>query len=302
MRVFLTGGTGFVGTALVRALTRRGDQCVVLSRSGADRWPGLGVRVLRGDPTVAGAWQQEIDGVDAVVNLAGERIVDPPQRWTASRKERLRRSRIDTTRNLADAIRRARVPPKALLSGSAIGYYGARGDDVVDESAPPGTDFLALLASEWEDAALAVRDRTRVALLRTGLVLGPGGGGLAPLLLVFRLGLGGPWGDGRQWWSWIHLADAVGLMQFALDRGLEGPVNLTAPEPVTVNEFAREMGRALHRPALLRLPRFAARLALGEGADALFNLQRVVPRRALDAGYRFQFPHLPDALRAIAAA
>ncbi len=299
MRVFLTGGTGFIGSALVRALAARGDECVVLSRGGRTRWPDLPVTIVEGDPTRPGAWQDRVQGAAAVINLAGEVIVDPPKRWTRGRKRRLWDSRVATTEQLVAAILRSRPRPAVLLSGSAIGYYGGRGDDLVDESAPAGQDFLAQLAAAWERAALAVSGDTRVTLLRTGIVLGRGGGALAPLLSVFRLGLGGPWGDGRQWWSWIHLADAVGLVLLALDRDLAGPLNLTAPNPVTVNQFAAALGNALGRPAAIRVPTMVVRAALGEAADALLNLQRVVPKRAGAAGYTFQFPELEGALREI---
>ncbi len=299
MRIFLTGATGFIGTALVRSLAARGDECVVLSRSTRNPWPGTRVRMVQGNPAVAGRWEREIDGSDAVVNLAGERIVDPPRRWTDARKQTLRESRVETTRNVAAAIRAAGTPPRSFLSGSAIGFYGARGDDMVDETEPPGTDFLSRLVVDWEAAAREAGDRTRVALLRSGVVLGAEGGGLAPMVTLFKLGLGGPWGDGRQWWSWIHLADEVGLMQFAMDKSLEGPINLTAPHPVTVNEFARAMGEALHRPAGLRAPEFALRLALGEAADALLHLQRVVPKRVTEMGYEFLFPEITGALKEI---
>lgn len=299
MRIFLTGGTGFIGSALVSRLTARGDQCVVLSRSGRNAWPDLPVRVIQADPTVAGPWQDEVGSADAVINLAGEKIVDPPKRWTKSRKRLLWESRVTTTEHLSNAIHRGAGRVRAFLSGSAIGYYGGRGDEILDESASAGTDFLAQLASAWEAAALASSGATRVTLLRTGLVLGPGGGSLASLLTVFRLGLGGPWGDGKQWWSWIHRADAVGLIMHALDRDLAGPLNVTAPEPVTVNDFASALGKALGRPAVLRVPRMAMQLSLGEAADALFNLQRVVPKRALASGFSFRFPEIGEALREI---
>ncbi|MSR07814.1 MAG: TIGR01777 family protein [Gemmatimonadetes bacterium] len=302
MRVFITGGTGFIGRAVVEALTARGDQCVVLSRGGASVWPTLAVRMIQGDSAAGGPWQDDVGSCDAVINLAGEKIVDPPKRWTRGRKKLLWDSRVFTTGHVTAAIRRASTKPRVLLSGSAIGYYGNRGDDVVDESRPAGSDFLAKLATAWEHAALEAQDITRVTLLRTGIVLGAGGGALEPLLRLFRLGLGGPWGDGLQWWSWIHRADAVALMLFALDQGLPGPLNVTAPAPVTVNDFAAALGKAVHRPAVFRAPRFALELGLGEGASALLDLQRVVPKRALTEGFRFQYPEVPGALREIVGA
>ena len=299
MHVLLTGATGFIGTALVRSLLDRGDQCTVVSRSGQNAWGEGRVQMVRADPAVPGPWQREAAGADAVVNLAGERIVDPPRRWTDARKARLRQSRVDVTRQVVAAIRDAVPRPAVLVSGSAIGYYGPRGADVLTESAAPGRDFLATLARDWEAAALAAEDNLPVTLLRTGIVLGAGGGALAPLLPLFRLGLGGPWGNGRQWWSWIHLADAVALVLFALDRHLSGAVNLTAPNPVTVAEFAAALGHALHRPAVMPAPAFVLRLALGEAADTLLASQRVVPARGLAEGYAFRFSTLPAALEDI---
>jgi uncharacterized protein (TIGR01777 family) len=296
MRVFLTGGTGFIGSALVRALLERGDECTVISRSGRSAWPGLPVRIVTADPIVAGPWQEEVGQADAVVNLAGEPIVEPPRRWTAERKRRLWISRVTTTERVAAAIKAAARPPGVLLSASAVGYYGDCGDALVHETTPPGKDFLGRLAAAWETAARAAEETTRVTLLRTGIVLGPGGGAIAPLLPLFRLGLGGPWGSGRQWWAWIHLRDQVGLMLQALDTDMAGAVNLTAPNPVTVNELAAALGRALHRPAILRAPAWALRLALGEAADALLASQRAVPGRALAAGYQFRFEKVGDAL------
>lgn len=298
MQVFLTGATGFIGKPLVRALADRGDQCTVVSRGGRDVWKHAAVRVLRADPTVPGSWQREISGCDAVINLAGERIIDLPfPWWTAARKAALRLSRIATTAQIVAAIRAASTPPSLLVSGSAIGYYGARGDEILDESAASGNDFLARLAVEWEATARTVEDRAAVALLRTGLVLGRGGGALSPMLPAFRLGLGGPLGDGRQWWSWIHLADAIDAIVLVIDRRLAGPVNLTAPNPVTMNDFARALGEALGRPAPLRVPAFALRLALGEAADALLRLQRASPKRLLTEGFAFRFPTIAEALR-----
>lgn len=296
MRVFVTGGTGFIGTRLVHALAERGDECVVLSRHATDRWGNRRVEVLEGDPTRPGEWQSRVGDVDVVVNLAGKRLVEPPHRWTDARKRELVRSRVESTRQVVAAIRAASTTPAVLLSASAIGYYGDRAAEVLDESASSGDDFLARLSLEWEAAAREAESISRVALLRTGLVLGPNEGALAPLVPLFKLGLGGPWGSGQQWWSWIHIADEVGLILFAIDHELAGPINLTAPTPVTVNQFAESLGAALDRPAMLRAPAFAVRLALGEMADALLGSQRVVPERALDEGYAFRFPDLAGAL------
>ncbi len=296
MIVFVVGGTGFIGRHLVGSLVERGDECVVLSRGSTDHWRSSKVRLILGDSTRPGDWQGKVAEADAVINLAGTKIVDPLHRWTDARKQLLTSSRVETTRNLVAAVRAAPSPPSAFLSASAIGYYGPRGETVVDEREPPGDDFLATLSLAWERAALEAEGTTRVTLLRTGLVLGRGGGVLDTLMPLFRAGLGGPWGSGRQWWSWIHLADEVGLVLYALDQGLGGPVNLTAPNPVTVAQFAAALGRALGRPAIVPAPGFALRLALGESANALLDLQRVVPRRALEAGYGFRFPEIEGAL------
>lgn len=295
MRVLLTGGTGMIGRRLVKALIARGDECVVISRGGADPWKSPGVRVVPGDPTSAGPWQEQVGTVSAVVNLAGARIVDPLRPWTEARKRELRRSRVETTRRVVEAIRAAPRPP-VLLSGSALGYYGGRKDDPVDERTGPGNDFLARLAMEWEAMAREAERTTRVVLLRTGLVLSPEGGLLEPLLPLFKAGLGGPWGNGRQWLSWIHRDDATRLILHALDTDIRGALNVTAPKPVTVNSFASALGNALGRPAIIRAPALALRVALGEAAVALLELQRVIPRRALDAGFRFGFPDLEPAL------
>jgi uncharacterized protein (TIGR01777 family) len=252
--------------------------------------------MLRGDPTRPGPWQTALGGCDAVVNLAGAPIVDPPHRWTEARKQAIRDSRVEATRCVGDALRHAERPPAVLVSGSAVGYYGSRADRVLDETASPGDDFLAKICIAWEEAAREVADVTRVTLLRTGIVLGPDGGALHNMLTPFRLGVGGPWGPGTQWWPWIHRDDVVGLMLLALERPLPGAVNAVAPNPVTVNEFAKTLGAVLSRPALARVPEFALRLALGEAAEAMLASQRVVPRRALDAGYQFRFPDLRGAL------
>lgn len=302
MKVFVSGGTGFLGRALVRTLIARGHQCLVLSRRPERPWDSDAVEMLRGDPTRPGPWQTALAGCDAVVNLAGSIIVDLPHRWTEQRKRAIRESRIESTRCIADALRHAPHPPAVFVNQSAIGYYGSRGDRELDETMPPGNDFLATLCIAWEEAAREVSDVTRVTVLRTAPVLGTGGGALEPMLPPFKLGLGGPWGPGTQWWSWIHQDDAVGLMLFALERPLPGAVNVASPAPVTVNEFARTLGEVLGRPAFMRAPEFALRLALGEAAEAMLASLRVVPRRALDAGYVFRFPRLAAALADIVGA
>ena len=296
MHIFLTGGTGFLGRALIRALLARGDRCTVISRSGRDLWRRDLVRVIRADPTQPGEWQRAVAGADAVISLAGERVVHPLHPWTAARKAVLIASRVETVRRVVEAVRAANPRPPVLVSASGINYYGPHGDERLEEGTPPGDDFLARLCVAWEEAAREAAGLTHVATIRTGLVLAADAPLLQPLLPLFRLGLGGSWGNGRGWWSWIHLADYARLVLLILDRRLEGPLNLTAPHPVTVDDFTTALGRALRRPVLFRMPAFGLRLALGEAADALLHLQRAVPVRAQVEGYRFRFPTLREAL------
>jgi hypothetical protein len=295
MKVFLTGGTGFLGRPLVEALLTRGDSCTVVSRQEAKPW-GDRVTMVRGDTMEPGTWQRAVDGHDVVVNLAGVPLVEPPIRWTAARKDLLRRSRVDTTTHVAEAIRSAARRPKQFLSASAVGYYGDRGDRTIDDHATAGDDFLAQLCLQWERAAEAVGDVTGVARLRIAPVVGKGGGILAPLLTPFKLGLGGPWGPGTQWLPWIALEDWVRAALFIMDKAFDGPINITAPEPVTVATFARTLGRALHRPAVIPLPTVALKLALGEQAMVLLVSQRLVPRRLREAGFAWKHGTLQGAL------
>jgi uncharacterized protein (TIGR01777 family) len=303
MRVFVTGGTGLVGKRLVERLLARGDQPVVLSRRPDEAVQILGKRcsVVGGDPTQAGDWMRTIHDCDAVVHLAGENLLG--RRWNAAYKERLRHSRTQGTKNVAWALResprRADGSPKVLASASAIGYYGPRGDEEVDETAPAGSDFLAQLCRDWEQAtAAASAAGVRVAHLRTGIVLDARGGPLPAMLLPFRLFAGGPIGAGRHYVSWIHHADETGVILLAIDNPqAEGPINLTAPHPVPNREFARTAGRVLHRPSFLPTPAFALRVAVGEASYVLTTGQRVIPRRALQLGYVFKFPELEGALR-----
>jgi uncharacterized protein (TIGR01777 family) len=304
MRIVITGGTGLLGRGLAEALVASGDAVVLLSRSGVPGpgpgqvWTGAGgARTLRWSGTDdTRGWAHVMEGCDAVVHLAGESIASG--RWTPARKARLRDSRVLTTRGVVAAIAAAATPPRALLSGSAVGYYGLRGDTRLVEASAPGDDFLATLCVEWErEAARAEAAGTRVCLLRTGVVLSRRGGALEKMLLPFRLFAGGPVGDGSQYLSWVHLEDWVALARWLLAGSADGPFNLTAPEPVTNAEFSRAAASALSRPSWLPVPGFALRALMGEMADALLlGGQRVVPQRALADGFAFAFPTIDLAL------
>jgi uncharacterized protein (TIGR01777 family) len=277
MNIVIAGGTGFLGRPLVAALVERGHDVVVLTRGQA---APQGRPVTWNPAQPPGAWAAEIDGADAVVNLTGESIA--ASRWTESRKHELVTSRVQPTRRLADAILAATNPPRVFVNQSAIGYYGALGDEVVTEQDPAGDDFLAKLCMQWEAEAQRADSVTRTVRTRTSLVLERGGGALAPMMLPFRMGLGGPVGSGRQYWPWIHRRDWVELISWAIETPqVQGPINATAPNPVTSAEFARSLGRALHRPAILPAPAFALRVLFGEMADvALLSGQRAVPELA----------------------
>jgi uncharacterized protein (TIGR01777 family) len=303
MRVFVAGGSGMVGSRLVRALAKRPDEVVLLTRRPEVVRQSLGsaCQVVAGDPTQAGPWMEAVEGCDAVVNLTGENVFN--RRWSAAFKQLLRDSRIRSTENVVEALARrprtAAGTPKVLVNASAIGYYGPHGDEELTEDSPPGDDFLARLCVDWEQAARRAEGQgVRVAIVRVGVVLGRDAGPVAKLLLPFKMGTGGPVGSGRQWLSWIHHADIVGILLLALDNAAaRGPVNGTAPQPVTNRDFGKAFGRALHRPAFLPTPGFALRLMLGEVAELLTAGQRVLPRRAQALGYTFQFPDIDSALR-----
>jgi len=293
MRILLTGGTGLIGRELCRLWAAQGHELVVWSRR-PEQVAALcsGARgIARLDQLDAGA------PLDAVVNLAGAPIADRP--WTAKRRQLLWDSRIALTRELVDWLASRPLKPRVLLSGSAVGWYGDGGERRLDESSPAGSeDFASQLCFAWEEAAQRAAELgIRVVLIRTAPVLAAKGGMLGRLLLPFRLGLGGPMGSGRQWMPWIHIADEVGLIDFLLQHeGCSGPYNACAPMPVRNAEFARSLGRVLHRPALLPAPACVLRLALGEMADLLLGGQHLQPQRTLDAGYRFRFPELEAAL------
>lgn len=305
MRILMTGGTGLLGRPLCQSLIAEGHDVAVVSRRpdraqlafGGTHDGHLSFVRWTADESPR-EWAHLVDGWDAVVNLAGEPIGD--RRWTAALKQRLYDSRILMTRGLVRGILAAARPPRLLVNASAVGYYGSRGDQVLTETAAAGSDFLAQLCGDWEKAALeATAGGTKVAMLRTGLVLSAQGGALAKMVTPFKLGVGGRFGDGRQYMSWIHVHDWLGLAKGVVTYELDGAFNLTAPAPVTNGEFVRELGRALGRPAFLAVPAFALKLALGEMGEALLlSSQRAVPQRALDQGYQFEFPTLDQALPA----
>jgi uncharacterized protein (TIGR01777 family) len=299
MKIVVAGGTGFLGVPLVSLLARDGHDVVVLTRESHNGGSAKLSRVTWTPNGESGAWASAIDGAGAVVNLAGESIAG--KRWSAAQKQRIRDSRLEATRSLTTAIREAKNPPPVFVSGSAIGYYGPLGDQRVAEDAPPGSDFLANVCVEWEREAARAADRTRLVCVRTGVVLEKDGGALPEMLPPFKFGVGGPVGSGRQYWAWIHRDDWLGLVRWALATpAVSGPLNATAPNPVTNAEFARALGRAMHRPAFMPAPAFALRLMLGEMADSLLLTgQRVVPAKATQSGFTFKYAQLDDALRAI---
>lgn len=290
MKVLVTGGTGFVGNHLVDRLAARGDSVTVLTRSPESARPArTAVHYER--------WPVDLARFDAIVNLAGAGVLD--RRWNDAYKAELRASRIDFTRRLVDAIAASKTRPRVLVSASAVGYYGDRGEEELDESAGPADDFLARLCVDWEaEAQRATTLGVRVATVRIGLVLGRNGGALAQMLPIFRLGLGGPFGFGRAWSPWIRVDDLCRFILHALDREhVSGAFNGTAPGIVRNKEYAATLGRVLSRPAFLPAPPIALRILLGEVAPVLTASQRAVPARTLATGFAFQWPDLEPALR-----
>ena len=294
MKALVTGATGLVGRELLKTL----QAPVVLTRAAGE------VKAKLGPSVSAWQWRPEDEpapaeafaGVEAVFHLAGEPVAEG--RWTAAKKQRIRASRVLGTHNLVATLAKLPKPPRVLVAASGVDYYGDTGDAVVDERAGPGASFLSEVCQAWEaEAKAAERYGIRVVLARIGLVLAPRGGALARMLPVFRWGVGGKLGSGNQWLGWVHLEDVVGLLSHAARREtLSGPMNVVSPEPVTNAEFTRQLGRALRRPTLLPVPRFALRAALGELSDAVFASHRVVPRAAKESGYEFVYPDLQRAL------
>jgi uncharacterized protein len=300
MKILLAGGTGFLGRPLAEALAADRHDVVVLTRDPAAGRLADRSRAVSWIPNgQTGSWAAEIDGAGAVVNLAGESIA--AKRWTAAHKRRVLESRVLATRSLVEAILASASRPQVFVSGSAVGYYGPRSDEILTEAAHAGDDFLAGVCAQWEAEAARVGSRTRIACIRTGLVLERDGGALPRMLPPFWFGAGGPVGSGRQYWPWIHRRDWIDLVRWTIQTpAAAGALNATSPNPVSNAEFARRLGRAIHRPAFLPTPGFALRLMLGEMADALLLTgQRAVPARALELGFTFTYPELDGALRAL---
>ena len=293
-KIVVAGGTGLLGTALVGALQDDRHMVVVLTRR-----PTRDNEVRWSPQYAEGLWTAALDNAHAVINLAGASIAGG--RWTTARKAAIRDSRMQATGALVKAIAASGQPPPIFISSSAVGYYGSRGDEPVTETTAPGSDFLAHVCRDWEAAASQLSPAARVVLLRSGVVLARHGGALPQMALPFKLFAGGPAGSGRQFMSWIHLHDWVATVKWALaSQHIAGPLNVTAPEPVTNEDFSRSLGRVLGRPAWLKAPSFALRLMLGEMADALIlGGQRVLPAVAQQHGFAFQYPTLESALRQI---
>jgi len=299
MKLVITGATGLIGSALIDRLWNQFHSLVLLSRR-----PPTEIGVAKKEwfawtPGASGEWEKTIDGADGVINLAGEPIAG--KRWSDAQKQKLRLSRIDSTRSLVSAIAKAQNKPKFLLNASAVGYYGPHGDETITESTPPGSDFLARLCADWEaEAKKAEAHGIRVAIVRTGIVLARGQGALKKMVPPFKMYLGGPLGSGNQWMPWIHIEDEIGLLVFLMENeNARGAFNATAPNPVTMEEFARALGQALNRPSWVSVPPSVLALMVGEMADVLLAGQRAVPEAALKLGYVFKNPTIVGALEAL---
>jgi uncharacterized protein (TIGR01777 family) len=298
MKIFITGGTGFVGTSLAGKLIQEGHEVTVLTRTARVDDARLdALSYLVGNPGEAGEWQQRVAEHEVIINLAGASIFT---RWTKSAKKAIRESRTLTTQHLVQALSKQRGTVKHLLSTSAVGYYGFCEDENVDEKSPPGEGFLASLTREWESAALeAERFGVKVTLLRFGVVLGRDGGALKPLIPLFRYWLGSPLGTGKQWFSWVHEEDLVRIFLYLLSqKGASGPFNCTSPEPVRNEEMTEILGQVLGKPTFMpAVPEVIIRIILGEFGTVLLKGQKVLPGRLMDLGFRFQFPELRGALQ-----
>lgn len=303
MRIVVTGGTGMIGRPLVYELAAAGHKLTVLSRNPDKQRPTLpgGVVVESWDARSLGAWAEHVDGADAVINFAGEGIAGDsflPDRWTDEKRRQIRESRLNAGRVVVEAIRAASSRPQVLLQSSAIGYYGPRGDEIVTEESSPGNDFLAQVCVEWEAATADVESLgVRRVVTRTGLVLTEEGGPLERLILPYKLFGGVYFGNGQQWWPWIHMDDEIRALRFLLENSdASGPFNLVSPNPVTNRDFGKALGRAMQRPSYMPVPGFAMRLLVGDVATVVLDGQRAIPKKLEDLGFTFEFSEVEPAL------
>ncbi len=298
MNVFIAGGTGFIGQALIRKLLQQGHAVTALARN-PDKLGDLAaqIRLVPGSPLIPGPWQQELANHEVIINLTGASIFT---RWTPTAKEMILHSRVAATRNIVEAIPAKGPSPVTLINASASGFYGFCQDEKKYETAPSGTGFLASVCQAWENEANQAQGKARVILMRTGVVLGKNGGALAAMLPAFRLGIGGKLGHGRQWFPWIHLSDLTNAIIFLMEsKTIHGPVNLSAPSPVRNKELTKCLGQALHRPTFLTVPRFAIRLVLGELSSVVLEGCRMMPGVLLENGFTFRFPEAAPAIEEI---
>lgn len=296
MKIFVTGGTGFIGKRLTRSLGEMGHELYILTRSKAGKVDSDKIKFIEGNPLFPGKWQEYVKDCDMVANLVGETI---GQRWNDDVKKRIRESRVLSTKNVVDAIPSNKE--FTLISTSAVGYYGFHGDEEIDETFPPGNDFLANVAKDWEKEALKAKEKgARVVITRFGIVIGEGGGLLEKLIPIFKSYAGGPIGDGKQWFSWICIDDLIKAYVFLMNRkDLEGPFNITSPNPVRNKEFTKALADALGVFAFLPIPTFAIRLVMGEFAEYSIKGQKVIPKRLLELGFKFDVPNILDALKLV---
>ena len=298
MQLVVTGASGFIGSALCERLLQAGHTLVLLTQGAPPNASTPGKRWSHWTPGSVGEWAKVIDGADGVINLAGEPLAG--RKWTHNQQMRLQRSRFDATHSIVLACARAKRKPKFLINASAVGYYGPRQDEILTENSPPGNDFLANLCLGWEAEAIAAESLgVRVVRLRTGIVLGATGGALVKMAEPFKWFVGGHLGSGQQWMSWIQLEDEVSLiLHLIADTSITGPVNATAPNPVRNKEFCQTLAAVLHRPCWLPVPEIALRIGLGKMAEMVLTGQRVIPAAAQNAGFRFRYPNLQEALEA----
>ena len=301
MKIILTGGTGFVGKALIPHLVEAGHRVVLLTRhSGKMTWMNKRfVTEAHWDGKHLGDWAKEIDGADAVINLAGESIA--AKRWAVAHKKHILDSRVNATKAIVDAIRQANQKPSVLINASAVGFYGNVENGDVTESSPKGTGFLSDTCDAWEKEARAAESLgVRVVILRLGVVLGEGGGALSKMIPPFKMFIGGPLGSGRQWFPWVHREDVAGVINFSLTHlKLSGPVNVTVPDPVNMKQFCTELGKAMHRPSWAPVPAFVLKLMLGEMSEMLLTGQKAVPKKLGECGYLFHYSSLEEALKGV---